>query len=259
MSEGLINLAVRTLNKFDIGVTRNGHLQQLVRDSNDLELLLGWSGPHSPQLLRSWRMSQAQLKQDLFVLSELDFKRGGFFVEFGAADGHYLSNTYLLEKEFEWSGILAEPARGWHKDLRNNRNCSIETDCVWSESNSTLVFNEVDSGEYSTIDSYSAGDAHHQTRKKGRTYDVRTISLLDLLDKHNAPKKIDYLSIDTEGSEYDILRSFDFDKYQFRVITCEHGFTQGKRENIFSLLTEKGYLRKYEECSQFDDWFVKAE
>lgn len=46
------------------------------------------------------------------MLSELDFKRDGFFVEFGATDGFQGGNTYLLEKEFGWRGIVGEPARG---------------------------------------------------------------------------------------------------------------------------------------------------
>jgi hypothetical protein len=66
---------------------------------------------------------------------------------------------------------------------------------------------------------------------------------------------IDYLSIDTEGSEYEILANFDFSKHRFRVITCEHNYTQ-ERDKIHTLLTEKGYLRKFEDVSQFDDWYV---
>lgn len=249
----------QTLAKFNIGLLRHSTLQKLARDSNDLDLLLRFPTQHSPQLLRSWRMSKSQVKQDLFVLSELGFKRNGFFVEFGATNGVYLSNTYLLEKEFGWSGILAEPARCWHKELSANRDCQVTTECVWRDSNSILTFNEVDNAELSTIDSYSSTGAHLQARKRGKTYDVRTVSLEDLLDKCNAPKDIDYLSIDTEGSEYEILRSFNFDRYQFKIITCEHGFESVKRENIVSLLTKHGYVRKCEELSSFDDWFVRVE
>ncbi|WP_426127513.1 hypothetical protein [Pararhizobium sp. PWRC1-1] len=53
--------------------------------------------------------SFAQIQQDRWVLAELDGKRGGFFVEIGAFDGKQLSNTYLLETEYDWKGILAEP------------------------------------------------------------------------------------------------------------------------------------------------------
>ena len=78
----------------------------------------------------------------------------------------------------------------------------------------------------------------------------------DLLEKYNAPKYIDYLSIDTEGSEYEILKNFDFEKYVFKIITIEHNYTS-MRDKIFTLLTSKGYKRKYENLSQFDDWYVK--
>ena len=62
--------------------------------------------------------SRAQLKQDIFVLLETGFKRDGYFVEFGATNGVDLSNSWLLEKAFGWTGILAEPARIWHDDLK---------------------------------------------------------------------------------------------------------------------------------------------
>ena len=61
-------------------------------------------------LLQCFGESKSQLWQDLFVLSELDFKRKVFFVEFGATNSIDLSNTYLLETDFEWVGILVEPA-----------------------------------------------------------------------------------------------------------------------------------------------------
>jgi len=85
---------------------------------------------------------------------------------------------------------------------------------------------------------------------------VQTVSLEDLLKKNNAPKYIDYLSIDTEGSEYEILSAFNFDEFNIKVITVEHNFTH-QRELIFTLLTKHGYKRKYDYVSEFDDWYVK--
>lgn len=169
-----------------------------------------------------------------------------------------MSNTYLLETEFSWTGILAEPARLWEKQLRANRpNAFIETLCVWKDSNSSLIFNETDVPELSTIDSFSDGDGHRDTRLAGKTYEVQTISLNDLLIKHRAPKYIDYLSIDTEGSEYEILEAFNFNEFSFGIITVEHNYTP-QREKIFALLTGHGYKRKYENISAFDDWYVKG-
>ncbi len=191
-------------------------------------------------------------------MSELGFKREGFFVEFGATNGVDLSNTFLLEKHFGWSGILAEPCKAWHAALRQNRTCHIETACVWRESNSVVTFNAADLGEFATIDSFSSSDLHAESRKTGEKYSVNTISLQDLLTKYVAPREIDYLSIDTEGSEFEILRDFDFNKYRFKVITVEHNFTP-QREDLFTLLTRNGYTRKCEGASEFDDWYVVNE
>lgn len=200
--------------------------------------------------------SKSQIKQDLFALTELDFKREGFFVEIGAASGVELSNTYLLEKELGWMGILAEPAKCWHKILKKNRDCIIEKDCVWRDSGSVLEFHETQLPELSTINHFIGSDHHFPHRKNAASYPVKSVSLSDLLGRHNAPKIIDYLSIDTEGSEYEILSNFDFSQYQFRVITCEHNYTPN-REKIFNLLTKNGYMRKYTKLSQWDDWYVK--
>ena len=195
--------------------------------------------------------SLSQYKQDLFVLSELEFKKNGYFVEFGATNGKDISNTFLLEKIFNWKGILAEPAKQWHTELLKNRNCDIEKDCVWSDSNIKLEFVEL--GVLSTLGKFQDSDNHN--RSNSRKYLVNTISLNDLLKKYDAPSKIDYLSIDTEGSEFDILKSLDFDKYKIKIITVEHNHTN-QRDKIFKLLSKNGYKRVFTEVSYCDDWYV---
>lgn len=64
------------------------------------------------------KKARSQLRQDLMVASYLNYKKKGYFVEFGATNGKDLSNTYLLEKEFLWDGILAEPAKIWHREIK---------------------------------------------------------------------------------------------------------------------------------------------
>lgn len=210
------------------------------------------------EIVKFSEKSKSQLRQDLFVLSEVNFLKGGYFVEFGATNGVDLSNSHLLEKEFGWEGILAEPARIWHETLVSNRTAHIETRCVWIDSNSTLVFNEATMPELSTIDSFSMGDLHDSAREDGSRYEVQTISLNDLLEKFLAPTHINYMSIDTEGSELEILKSFNFSKYKIDIITVEHNYT-GNRNAMFALLSQNGFLRKYEEISDFDDWYVRAD
>ena len=212
-------------------------------------------------LLRQVKNSNSQIYQDLMIIatcSDLAKLEHFYFVEFGATNGIHFSNSFLLENHFGWNGILAEPAKGWHKELRQNRPlASIEEACVWRDSGSVLVFNETSDGNLSTLDFFSSADSHRETRKDGERYEVSTISLTDLLEKYSAPRTIDYLSIDTEGSEFEILSAFDFEKYSFSVITCEHNYTPA-REKIYQLLTSKGYIRKYEDLSLWDDWYVKA-
>ena len=198
--------------------------------------------------------SKSQLRQDLFALARLDFKKNGFFVEFGATNGVDLNNTWLMETAFGWSGILAEPARNWQAELTANRACAIEKRCVWRASGETLQFTEAPRGENSAISTFVS-----KSRKlRGTSYDVTTISLNDLLAEHGAPEVIDYLSVDTEGSEFDILNALDFDRWSFRILTVEHNFAP-QREDIHALLTSQGSARVLADVSRFDDWYVNAE
>lgn len=228
--------------------------QELIAAGREFNFLKNYPGKAS-QYLENRDLSRAQLKQDLFALLHLDFKREGFFVEFGAADGISLSNSYLLEKEFGWQGLLAEPGKVWHEPLFKNRAVPIEKSCIWSRSGEELVFKEVKLASLSTLEGFGDDDNHSESRKEAKTYKVKTLSLSDFLYKYNAPRVIDYISIDTEGSELEILKNFDFGSYKFQVLTVEHNFMP-LREELYKLLTSNGYQRVHQEFSDFDDWYV---
>jgi len=198
--------------------------------------------------------SKSQIQQDLWVLWELKGKTGGYFVEFGAADGKALSNTFLLEEKYGWTGILAEPMPDWHEKLKQ-RKAIVDTRCVWARSGEKMQFFCSIIPELSGLEKTADQDGHTGNRKNARRVEVETISLLDLLKEHNAPKVIDYLSADTEGSEYEILSAFDFNSYQIKLISVEHN-QSATREKIYDLLTRNGYARVFEEFSKADDWYV---
>ena len=200
--------------------------------------------------------AHGQFFQDLLVLFLLNEKQDGYFIEFGATDGVTLSNTYLLESKYGWRGIVAEPARCWHQQLMRNRRCSIDRRCVWSKSGEMLEFNETAEAQFSTIEFLSRSDYHANSRQLGKRYAVETISLRDLLRTYDAPMGIDYLSIDTEGSELAILESFFPSNHEVRIITVEHNYTD-KRLQIYKLLTSQGYNRVFEELLKVDDWYIK--
>jgi FkbM family methyltransferase len=203
--------------------------------------------------------SHAQLAQDILALVLSNYKKNGFFVEFGACDGYHLSNTLILEKEYAWSGILAEPAKNYHQDLLKNRNCSIDFRAVYNTSKKILNFKETDQSDLSGIEDHFQIDNHLLKRQAGNNYQVETISLNDLLLEHSSPNIIDYMSIDTEGSEFEILKNFNFDRYKIRFISIEHNFIEESRNKIKDLLEKNNYQRILTKWSQFDDWYVYKE
>lgn len=217
----------------------------------DLEFLKAIPRDSVAQCLDLLDQSHSQLRQDLFALQHLGFKRDGFFVEFGATDGVSLSNSYLMESEFGWTGLLAEPGRAWHDALKANRTATIDTRCIAGRTGDTVSFVELPNGENSGIADY----VPLRRKVRGTSYDVETVSLNDFLDQHGAPEVIDYASIDTEGSELSILQGFDFSKHGFRVLTLEHNY-RPERSTMYDLLTANGYKRVCETASRFDDWYI---
>ena len=209
--------------------------------------------------LNNLEFSYSQTFQDLYVLYKLNSKKSGYFVEFGSCDGIKNSNSYLMEKKYNWDGIVCEPLYIWHKMLLKNRNCKIDFSCIYSSSNLELDFivalNKID---LSTIKKFIDSDNFKNRReKKNKTIKVKTLSLNDLLKKYKTPKFFDYLSIDTEGSEYEILKTFDFEKYSPKIITVEHNFNKINISQIKKILNKNKYIQDFEIFSEQDLWFYK--
>jgi len=199
-------------------------------------------------------MSYSQLGQDLQVIKFYNNKHNGFFIEIGANDGKILSNTYLLEKEYNWKGICCEPIPSRFNELIVNRPNSIcINDAVYNQSGLTLTFDIANNSDLlSGISNYI--DRHKSTVDENKTcIQVQTISLLDVLKKANAPSFIEYMSLDTEGTELEILKNFDFEKYTFGLIDVEHNYIEPRRSEINNLLVSKGYIYKGE--NYWDDMY----
>ena len=173
-------------------------------------------------------MSYSQLGQDLKVLSFFRNRNNLYFIDIGANDGVNLSNTYLLEKKYNWRGICSEPLPSAFEKLCKCRNVICDDNAIFSKSNLLLRFSE--SNLYSGITEYI--DAY-QYIKKCNQIDVKTLKLEDLLKKYNAPNIIHYLSLDTEGSELEILKSVNFKSYKFLYINLEHNYIEPKSNKCF--------------------------
>ena len=255
------DLIIRLFNRMGYHILKRHSYEEIKHQSN-YHLLFQYASRFDTieykKLIDCSHLMTSQAAQDVVALMLHDFKRSGFFVEFGAVDGKFLSNTYLLEKHFGWNGIVSEPAKIYHKDLIINRSCVVDTRCVTRSSGNLLDFEECTNGILSTLREYREGDAHKRTRRRKSLYKVVSVSLNDLLKENNAPREIDFLSIDTEGSEYEILKSFFPSNYDIAVFVVEHNFTKN-RELIHRLMNENNYKRLFEDISYVDDWYVKSE
>ena len=203
--------------------------------------------------------SYSQLKQDFWVLSRLNNKRSGYFVEAGACDGIYLSNTYLLEKEFEWNGICCEPNPDYLEKLKLNRNCNCDHRVLYDVDNMNIEFYSAGE-EGGTKQDFLNEPKRLSSRSSAPVSTATTITLNSLLQEYNAPKDIDYISLDTEGSELRILQAFDFDSWNVNIFTVEHNTQHRDDETLYAdslieLLEQHGYSHQ---PNRWDMYFYKV-
>lgn len=201
------------------------------------------------------KLSYSQLHQDIWVLRETGHKRGGFFVEIGAFDGTCLSNSYLLEESYGWTGILAEPNPAFSEKIRSSRTsplCTCPVDAL-TGTNVEMLFVSAEP-ELSSMRRVAFNDKHADKRRDSVAVTQQTISMNDMLAQYDAPEFIDYISIDTEGSEPDILSTFDFNKYRVSLFSVEHNNT-GAEQVIDAIMSKNGYDRVHRQWSRFDAWY----
>ena len=203
-------------------------------------------------------MSYGQLKQDLLCLDYFDKKRDGYFVDIGAGNGRDLSNTYLLEKKYGWKGICVEPLDAPFKLCKECRPNSICRNTAIYDKEAEVEFSYIEgsSGEDYMYSGITNDIKHHVTKVENSSKKIlmNTITLNKLLEEAGAPEVMDFLSIDTEGSESKILEALDHKKYKFRYITVEHNYLMGQRSDIARVLTSNGYQFHME--NQWDDVYI---
>jgi len=181
-------------------------------------------------------------------------KTNGVFVDIGAHNGIDYSNTYFFEKILNWKGICVEPIPNIYKQLRLNRNCVCIEGCI-NEKAGAVQFLKVNGNSEDFLTMLSGIVEKFDTRQlqkiaswigNGRgTFEeivVKCYKLQDLLAFHNI-YHIDYLSLDTNGGELDILKSIDFETITINVIDVENNFHESTFEDF---LKTKGYRKLIE-------------
>jgi FkbM family methyltransferase len=190
--------------------------------------------------------SKSQNGQDLFALISNDFKRGGVFIEFGAYDGVIFSNTYLLEKQFEWSGILIDPIPSHYESMMQNRKCKLIHGAVSAKHQESVLIEELPASDLSRF----------VTKRKifKKVHEVKALTLQEVIDQNLTSNEIDFLSIDIEGEDIEILKSLDLNRYKINAICVEHNYREGS-DKILDFMYENKYKLVFREFSKNDYWF----
>jgi FkbM family methyltransferase len=208
--------------------------------------------------------SFSQFRQDLFILFMLNNKKSGRFVEFGGADGVTHSNSLLLEKDYEWRGMIIEPTQSAFKELSSNRSgCLLVHAAISTESRGHVEM--VLSGQTSSIVGFHGNDGHAEKRitayNNGAVETVPLVNLSLLLQSHFSDDEIDYMSIDVEGAEVSILKGFDF-KLKPSLLTIEHNRRDIDLSEIETLMDAQNYVRLFAEYNFFtgpEAWFCRRD
>lgn len=176
------------------------------------------------------------------------FPNGGYFVEAGAHDGIGDSQTYALEQTGKWRGLCIEPSRAGDA-ICKKRTCKVDRRVLWDHDGGYVLFREMDGNavELSGVP-VCFGDHWDRNTRPHHEFAIPAVSLTTVLDQHGAPPTIEFLSLDTEGSELRILTAHDFDRFRFLVIEVEHNNVDEKRSGLFGMLSmQKGYSRIYDD------------
>jgi len=150
-------------------------------------------------------------------------KKHGFFVEIGAFDGIMGSNCFHFEKFLNWEGIAFEPSNTQFEKLKLNRKCHLINKAIATEEKE-VEFLEVEEGYTQMSGILNEKYISEETIKKDPRSKTKKIIITTTTFDKNIPvdKEIDYLSIDIEGGEMELLDSIDFKKYNIKVISVEN-------------------------------------
>ena len=167
-------------------------------------------------------------------------KRNGIFVEFGAYDGLLHSNSLYFERELKWTGLLIEANLEKYKELEINRQCKTLC-CGVGKEWGVEEFTQINSGLAGWSGITRTIECQHGQRIQKHVLPeqikktmIETRTLADILFSEGL-HSIDYLSMDTEGSEEEILSVFPFRQFDIKVWTIENNFNNPKIRKVMEM------------------------
>lgn len=193
-------------------------------------------------------MYYSQYDQDKF-LNEVLFKnkKKGTFVDIGANDGVTINNTWFFEKELGWNGVCFEPLAEAFDKLQKNRR-SVNINGCAADRDYTDIFYEVHgygemlSGLKSQYDERHLERIHKTIEEYGGYITETAVKCFVVNDvlKENGVSQVDFISVDTEGGELNILRAIDFAGFKVKAVVVENNYSE---PDILHFMTGKGFIR----------------
>jgi FkbM family methyltransferase len=190
---------------------------------------------------KKWLVDNEQGRIDIKILPYLQDIQNGFFVEAGALDGLFMSNTKLLE-DLGWNGLLVEPSKKAADNCRKNRKSIVERTALVSKDHTgdTVMGDFVLDGEYG-IGAWSSITRHAYGQLAGRTFnsfmtEVPVTTFEKLFDKYGITT-VDFLSLDVEGFELEVLKGINFEKVKITYILVEVNLRDYPLEAMDELLS----------------------
>jgi len=183
----------------------------------------------------------SQYNEEQIIINYFNHKTNGFVVDIGAVDGIINSNSRNLLLNYSWNGVLVEPnpvTFSLLKDLyKNFDKIKLENVAIFDKENENVEFhiygNDIKDSQGSTLSEVFKQRAISQTGDKYQnTIFVNTISLSSLFALHKVPNNFDFLSIDCEGVDLQVLLSNDWDKYRPKLICVEESINVQEIENL---------------------------
>ncbi len=167
-------------------------------------------------------------------------KRKGFFIELGAMDGITYSNTKFFEDTLGWTGILIEPVREYYEQLVKNRSKCFNYNCAVGKHNTvTFIGRSATAGMVHTMASGFREAWYGQGSQEEWAINCRPLSEIIRETGLNA---FDFLSLDVEGGELEVLQSIDWSKTRIRLVLIElDGWNEEKDSACRRLLKEQGF------------------
>ena len=174
--------------------------------------------------------------QDMYAFLYFNGKRSGFYIDIGAFEGVTISNTLALEK-LGWNGICVEPIPEIYQNLIKNRKCDCVNAAIYDEEKQ-VEFIQTIAGRSGAVKSMSE-KVFKAAENEGivKYLSITPITFNKLMEKYDI-EYIDFLSIDVEGAELNVLTSIDFNKYKFGLITIENNCGYHKLKEF---MADKGY------------------